>query len=144
MNWLPTYKNCFVCGQESPVGLKSRFHTDGEKVWTEFEATPEYEGYKGVIHGGIITALLDETMGKAICAVYDILAMTGKLEIRFRQETRVGRKLLVEGWVISCKGRFYETKGTVRDDAGEVLAEAKGMFIAIPPDASGEIENYLE
>lgn len=144
MNWLPTYKNCFVCGQESPVGLKSRFETDGEKVWTEFQADPRYEGYKGVIHGGIITALLDETMGKAICAGYNTLAMTGKLEIRFRRETRVGLKLLVEGWVTGCKGKFYETKGIVRDETGEVLAEAKGMFIAIPPDIAGAVESYLE
>jgi len=144
MNKLPTYKNCFVCGQESSIGLKARFYTDGEKAWTEFLPTPEYEGYKGVVHGGIITALLDETMGKAICVVHDTLTMTGKLEIRFRREARVGRKLVAEGRVTGCKGRFYETAGTVRDENGEVIVEAKGMFIAIPPDNAREIESYLE
>lgn len=144
MNKLSAYKNCFVCGQENPVGLKSRFETDGEKVWTEFEAISDYEGYKGIIHGGIITALLDETMDKACRIMTGAVTVTAKLEIRFRREARVGMKLLIEGRATGRNDRYYEAVGTVRNEAGELLAEATGMFAPVSADKARQIQGKSE
>jgi acyl-coenzyme A thioesterase PaaI-like protein len=57
----PNSRMCFVCGIENPIGLKLRFYTDDEgRCIARFRPKPEHQGYPGQLHGGIISALLDE------------------------------------------------------------------------------------
>ena len=51
------YANCFVCGADNPVGMKLDFSYDADSAWTWFSSPPGFEGYSGVIHGGIIATL---------------------------------------------------------------------------------------
>jgi acyl-coenzyme A thioesterase PaaI-like protein len=55
---------CFVCGQKNPIGLRLRFTARGDSVRTEFTAGPRYQGYEGVLHGGIVAAALDDAMAQ--------------------------------------------------------------------------------
>src|SRR5437762_54292 len=68
MQTLPTTKGCFVCGQQNPLGLKLRLETDGTSVQAQFTPEVVHVGFKGIVHGGIISTLLDELMVWA-CAV---------------------------------------------------------------------------
>ncbi|MFC1962064.1 PaaI family thioesterase, partial [Chloroflexota bacterium] len=53
---------CFGCGQNNPIGLKLKFKKDGDGVRTEFTPGESYQGWPGMVHGGIIGCLLDEAM----------------------------------------------------------------------------------
>ena len=52
---------CFVCGVNNPIGLHLDFWMDGEQVWTDFTPGREHQGYPGVMHGGLVATLLDES-----------------------------------------------------------------------------------
>src|SRR3974390_3387866 len=62
MRTLPHTHSCFVCGESNVVGLKLRFQTDGRVVHGRFTPRAEHVGFREVIHGGIISTLLDEIM----------------------------------------------------------------------------------
>lgn len=144
MEKLPTYKNCFICGKENETGLKARFWVEGRTAKSECRPDSTYEGFKGVIHGGIVSAMLDETMGKAIVAAGGPMTMTARLNVRFRKSALVGQALTFEGKWTGRKKVFYETEGKAYDQNGELIAEATGVFTEIQASELNAINNYLE
>lgn len=127
MRELPPIGGCFVCGLDNPSGLHIRFYSDGKGAYGEYVPSRDFQGYEGVLHGGIITSLLDEVMAKAL-VVQGTIAMTGKLEVRFRRPVSMGQRLLLKGWVTSQRRRGFITAAEIINPQGEILAEAQGLF----------------
>src|SRR5207237_1793136 len=98
------------------------------------------QGYDGTLHGGVVPALLDETMGWAIFH-QGIWGVTAKLNVTFKRPVPVGEELVVTGTVLRDRGRGIETAGTVsRASDGEVLAEASALFLRMPEERRRELE----
>jgi acyl-coenzyme A thioesterase PaaI-like protein len=140
---LPRYKNCLICGDENEIGLKLVFTFADGKARTTFVPSAGYEGFKGILHGGIQAAILDEVMIKAVFAE-DVLAVTSGLEIRYRRAADIGRPHFAEGWVVARKGRLYETEGRILNDAGEIVAEGRGTFLRVKPEMAERLNESLE
>jgi uncharacterized protein (TIGR00369 family) len=121
---------CFACGRENPIGLHLEFTKDGDKYVTAFTAGPEHQSYNGVVHGGILSTLLDEAMARYITE-QDVKAVTARLDIRYRQATPIGQPLTIAGWVVGKKRNMYEMAGEIRLADGTVTAEGKGMIAVI-------------
>lgn len=125
---LPPYKGCFVCDKDNACGLQLQFYLDGDRAYAEFVPSGRFQGYTGMLHGGIISTLLDEVMVKAISG-QGVDVVTAKMETRFRRPVPLGRKLFVEGRIVSARKKLYEARGEIRDESGRVLAEASGLFM---------------
>jgi acyl-coenzyme A thioesterase PaaI-like protein len=137
------YSNCFICGPQNPIGLKLKFLWDGERCRTTYRADCSHEGYKGILHGGIVSAILDEVMIKAVLA-QGILCLTAKMEVKFKAPAPVVGQLSFQGRVQEHKGRIFKTVGSVQDDAGVVYAEAVGTYVAVGPEIAKQLETSLE
>ncbi|HEY4685822.1 MAG TPA: PaaI family thioesterase, partial [Dehalococcoidia bacterium] len=87
---------CYACGDLNPLGLHVHFRMEDDWAVASFEALREHQGYPGFVHGGIVSALLDEAMGWATYG-RGIWAVTGKMETRFRGVVPIGRPLAVRG-----------------------------------------------
>jgi uncharacterized protein (TIGR00369 family) len=123
---------CFVCGIDNPNGLKITFESDGEgKVWARKRFSKEYQGYPGIVHGGILAAVLDEAAGRATMKHKrpEVNLVTGKLSIRYRKPVHVDELILVEAMVVSHSGRVYQCESRLKSEAGELLAEAEVMMV---------------
>jgi len=96
MTELWKYENCLVCGDKNEIGMNLPFDYDGEVAATEYTAEARFEGYKEVLHGGILTALLDEVMAKAIFGK-KILAATVEIKVKFKKPVKTGEKIKLEG-----------------------------------------------
>lgn len=131
---------CFACGQQNPGGLHLDFEVSRDRATARFTGTRAHQGYDGTLHGGVVTALLDETMGWAIFH-QGIWGVTARIGVTFRQAPELGEELVVTGWIVRERSRGIETKGTVvRARDGVVLAEAEALFMRMPEDRRGEIE----
>jgi uncharacterized protein (TIGR00369 family) len=120
-----------VCGPDNARGLRLVFGSgrDGT-VSAEWEAEADFEGYAGVLHGGIICTLLDEAMAKAVIAC-QWRAMTVELQVRYRHHVVTGERLRIEGRVTERKKRRILTHATVTTVDGEPRAEASGVFLTV-------------
>lgn len=134
---------CFVCGRENPHGLRVEFFDDGQTVFTEFTPGEHQQGWPGVLHGGIVSAVLDETIGR-VAFLYDRWVQTAKLEVRFVKPAPLGQRLRAVGKLTRDARRLMEMDGQlVTAEGGEVLAEAKGTFVRIPDEMRDEMARRL-
>lgn len=132
--------NCFGCGSLNAAGLHLRFYqlTDGEGAWAPWTPTSAYEGYNGMIHGGIICTLLDEIMAWSLYA-RSTWAVTARMQTSFRKPVRIGEPVRLVGRVIRDRGRALELRGEIRLEADDsLLAEADATFIRVPESQAQE------
>ncbi|SHI99964.1 PaaI family thioesterase [Propionispora hippei] len=121
---------CFACGRKNPIGLKLNFREENGIYITEFKPGPEHQSYNGIVHGGIISTLLDEVMVRYLYSLGHH-AVTARLEVRYRRPTPVNRTLTVTGWIVKERGKLYEMTGKVVLPDGSVTAEGKATVAVI-------------
>jgi len=131
---------CFACGRLNPSGLRLDFEVSTDRATARYTGLQRHQGYDGTLHGGVVTALLDETMGWAIFH-QGVWGVTAKLNVTFKRPVPVGEELVVTGEVLRDRGRGIETKGAVRRSAdGDLLAEATALFLRMPDERRAELE----
>ncbi|MBM3493194.1 MAG: PaaI family thioesterase [Armatimonadetes bacterium] len=140
---LPHSHRCFVCGDVNTRGLNVRFMTDGEKVWTTLTPTDPYMGYAGILHGGILATLLDETMGWAPAVHTGRFCMAVELNIEYRRSVPIGGEITVTGWMTDVSKRIWEGRGEVRGTDGTLYVRGRGRFIPLSEAATDEVIDML-
>ena len=123
--------SCFACGPENPHGLHLRFKT-GKTGESFAEWAPDVftEGFRGIVHGGIVSTVLDEAMSKAVAAA-GFPALTAELRIRLRRHVVPGNLLKVRGWINSQTRRLIRTEAAITDSEGAELAHAWASFLTV-------------
>ncbi len=120
---------CFVCGKENPIGLKVDIQVEEGKAWFYFYPKKEYEGWEGIVHGGIISSLLDEAMVWA-CKYYGVDVVTGELKVRYVSPFYLKyEKVFVEGRIIKHKGPLFLGEGEVLTEDRIVIARAWSKMV---------------
>ncbi|MFC2166254.1 PaaI family thioesterase [Acidobacteriota bacterium] len=127
MKELRDYPNCFICGKDNPIGLKVTFEKKDGKARGEYTPSRNFEGYKDVLHGGIISALLDEVMVYAVFS-QGHLCVTTHMEVKFRKAAKINEKLLIEGNIVDDRGKLILTEGKILNQEGDIVATGKGKF----------------
>ena len=123
---------CFACGPKNPFGLKLSFREQDDTYISEFTGQPQHQGYDGIMHGGIVSTLLDEIMARYLYAK-GMNGVTGRLEVRYNKPTPIGVPLLIKGRITKGKGRLYETEGTIELPDGTVTAQGTAKVFVIDP-----------
>ena len=143
MKLIQKYSHCFVCGDKNDIGLKVAFFEEEGKAKAEFVSTARLEGYKDILHGGILAALLDEVMIKSIIAK-GILTVTSHLEVEFRKPAKIGEKLFLEGKIKNEKGKMILTEGKVFRENGDVIARARGKYFKVKEEMRRILNRSLD
>lgn len=119
---------CFVCGPENPLGLKAVFECADGKATGRVTPRAEHQGYLGISHGGVVSALLDEAMVYA-AATLGRWVTTAELTVRFSKPVRTGEELTVTAEITGQRRRLVECRAELRDASGQVLASATGKLM---------------
>ena len=123
---------CIVCGPDHPHGLRIRYETGaGGTVAATWVPTSAWEGFRGIVHGGIVTTVLDEAMSKAVAAAGH-RALTGELRVRFRRPVEPGKELRIHAWVAGRRRTLIDTEATLTAPDGSEQAHAWAAFMALP------------
>ncbi len=135
----PSSKMCFVCGRDNPIGFHLQFFQDGNGcVYADYTPKEEHQGFPGVMHGGLVSVLLDETLGRTAIAS-NLWCMTAELDVRFRKPVPIGEPLRLKGQITRRKGRLLEGKSELRLADGTLAAVAHGTYLRIP---DGQLQSY--
>ena len=102
------------------------------QVRAEVTLPSDYEGYPGVIHGGIIAAILDECGGRAHMEAPTKFMVTAQLNVRYRKPVPTETPLIVIGQAGERRGRVAEAHSEIQNENGDVLAEAELVLVDIP------------
>ncbi len=133
------YSECFVCGDRNSSGLHAEFfEMDDGTVISEITADERFQGYKDVLHGGILSAMLDEVMIKAVLAK-GVYAVTAEMIIKFKRPVFTGQKIEFTGSISETGRRIIRTVGRAVNDQGEVVASAVGTYLEV----KGELRKTL-
>jgi acyl-coenzyme A thioesterase PaaI-like protein len=134
----PNSRMCFICGLENPVGLHLHiYETEPGVVETTYVAPEHFQGYPGVLHGGIVGAIIDEISGRALMGDpgNPRFMFTAKLEVRYRKNVPIGKPLKIIGRAGKSKSRSAEAwAGIYEAETGELLAEGTTLLMNVPAD----------
>lgn len=123
------YDNCFICGKKNPIGLKIAFNYQDKLAAAAFSLSPHFEGYDGIIHGGIVSAILDEAMAKIILH-NNIKAYTVSLNVDFKKPLKPEHPYVVEGAIAAVKRKIVIANASIFD-GNSICAAASGKFFII-------------
>ena len=131
----PNSKMCLVCGLKNPFGLHTAFYElDNKEILAVFKPREEHQSYPGRLHGGIISTILDEAIGRAIMMHSDseVWGVTVDLQVRFKKPVPLHEELRVIGRITKNSSRFFEGTGELLLADTTVAAEAQGKYLKIP------------
>jgi uncharacterized protein (TIGR00369 family) len=125
--------HCFGCGPTNPAGLRLSFTETDEGVEVEYSVPAHLQGATGIVHGGILATLLDETLCMTAYAKAGTPVFTGELTVRYLRPVPTETPLRVHGRIVEAKSKGWMIEGAVTlADTGEELARARGRFFAQP------------
>ena len=124
---------CFACGKDNEIslGLDFKFIDEESKiVEAEFVPKEVHQGYKNIMHGGLISTLLDESMAKVVY-MNGIEAVTAKMSTRFKKPVKIGTNLVIRGILKENHGKLLLTEANLKDKEGNIFATAEAKFMKV-------------
>ena len=126
---------CFVCGIHNPAGLHAHFYQVDERTCVgRFLPNENHQGYPGRVHGGVVAAMLDETLGRTVWGDAKTWGVTAELTIRYKAPVPLGEMLTAVGRITYERRSLFRAEGELITADGTVAVEAIGTFIKLDLD----------
>ena len=125
------FSDSVVSGGSNPMGLGGYLWREGDAAAMQVTLGKAFEGVPGRAHGGIVAALIDETMG-LVLAVNDVLAFTVQLDITYLAPAPIDQAIIARAWLERRDGRKLFISARVQANDTDV-ASAKALFLAVDP-----------
>jgi acyl-coenzyme A thioesterase PaaI-like protein len=134
-------RNCYMCGPDNPHGLKMLFYKTGDREISARITPPSYwNGWDGLVHGGLQCALMDEVTAWAAAVLTDQPTFfTTSLEIKYRRPVRIDQELHVVGRLLDNKASKSRVQGLIMNSDGVVLVEAVARILHVTNEKFSEI-----
>lgn len=131
-----TNDNCFACSPHNHAGLKMKFHTNQESVFSMVTVPNHLSGWSNLVHGGVITTILDEIMGRSALQFVNRITLTKTISVEFLKPVYVGEELKAEGKLREIKSdREAVMESFLYNSHGKLCAKGIGIFATFTPEA---------
>ncbi len=133
----PNSKNCFVCGVDNKFGLHLKFYeVENGDVVVNYTVPKHFQGYDGMTHGGIVAALVDETLGRVHMGSPDDtrFMVTAKLSVTYRKPVPIGKPIKIVGHAQKSKRHTATSTAEIFGPDGELLVEAEALLVDVPKE----------
>jgi len=121
---------CFGCGKKNDCGLQLNISYDNGRSWAKVTFKEYHQGWKGIVHGGVIAAALDEMMAYAVGSTGRVSTVTVKLDITYRKPVKIGKEYDLESEVVESKDRKIYARALLKK-GNKVYAEAQGLYFKV-------------
>jgi hypothetical protein len=137
---------CLVCGRDNPFGLHASFYelaapdgaaeeaaadpAGGRELLGVFSPLEEHQSYPGRLHGGVSSAILDETIGRAILLLQPgAWGVTVEFNVRFRKPVPLDGEVRCVARITRDTSRLFEGTGEILLTDGSIAVEGSGKYI---------------
>ena len=127
---------CLVCGFKNDLSLKAEFYElEDKSLCALVKFKDVHQGYPARVHGGILAAILDETIGRAISVSDEtVWGVTGSLELRYKKPVPIDCDLITVARVTRDTRKLFEGEGEIILPNGEIAVTAKAKYVKMPID----------
>lgn len=140
---LPGYDKCFFCGPATG-GLALGIEYQEGGAFAEFTAREKFQGYDGMLHGGIVAGILDEVMWWTLFMETKVIAATWKIDVEFRRPILCGSAYRASAELLRSNHGNYHMSARIEDQEKNVAARASGMFRKTKGFTMEEIVKHLD
>jgi acyl-coenzyme A thioesterase PaaI-like protein len=119
---------CFGCGTQNPIGLHINFDVTEEGVKAIVQPKREYQGYRNMLHGGMMMTMLDEALAWAVATKYGH-GVTAEITIRIRSFGEIDKPMTLIGKTTKRRLRMVEGESFLLDQNDKIIAQATGKFM---------------
>ena len=137
-------KMCMICGIDNQFGLKANFYNmeDGS-VASIFTFKSHHRSYPGRVHGGMISALLDELAGRSIWVTDpNLLGVTVNMSVKFRNPVPYNEELIAVGKMVERRSRLFTAEAFIYGKDKKVLAQSTATYMILPAQSITPIDAY--
>jgi uncharacterized protein (TIGR00369 family) len=121
---------CFGCGTGNPHGLQMKFESNGNRLRSRLIMQPRFRGWSNLVHGGVLSTILDETMSWTVIRLTGKFMLTKGMNIAFKKPVRVGAQLISTGFISEYRDeRRVLAVAEIRDESGDLCASSEGEFV---------------
>ena len=147
------YKACFGCGSKNPHGLQMRFSTDEEAVFSHVVVPPHLTGWNDLVHGGILSTMLDEIMAWTAIYLLKQVAVTKSMTVDFLKPVLAGDELAVTGRILEkTNEREAVVEGLIHNSDGDLCTRSNATFYLLTTSialrkgimSKSDVEQFLE
>jgi uncharacterized protein (TIGR00369 family) len=124
---LPSYEKCFFCGRDSN-GLHLRIEYAEAICSCDFVTDDAFQGFRGVLHGGIVSGVLDEIMWWTVLMETGAICVTWKMDVEFRKTVFCGKAYRAVGRYRGVNHGNHHVSASIQDDSGKICTTASGVF----------------
>ncbi len=125
--------NCFACSPYNESGLQLEFWEDGDTIVSKWNPCRKYEGWVGVVHGGIQATLLDEIAAWVVMVKLKTAGVTSEMNVQYLKPVKVSKgELTIKGHLTSQQKRIAKIACTLYDGAGNECAKAEVSYFVFP------------
>lgn len=136
---LPWSRSCFVCGADNPLGLRARSYRVADRVELPFQVRPEFAGWRGVTHGGLIATVLDEVMTWAAILAGERPCFAAEFTVRLQRPLPPGTHCVAVATATGLRRSIIDTAAELRDGERTVYAKATGRYVGVPAQQAGHL-----
>jgi acyl-coenzyme A thioesterase PaaI-like protein len=117
------------------------YETSPGEVVVEYTVPDQFQGYPGVVHGGVVAALLDEVTGRVHMGGNPVRFMfTARLDVRYRKNVPIGQPLRIFGHAGKSKERTAMATAQIYGPDGDLLAEAEALLVNVPEGIANQVD----
>ena len=129
--------NCFGCCPDNPIGLHMEFFEDGDDVISYWRPQDHYQGWVGVMHGGILSTICDEIAAWVVSRKLQTAGVTSRLEVNYRHPVNVtDSQLTVRAHIKEQRRNIVIISVTIANSRDEVCVESEVTYFALPKEKS--------
>ncbi|MBW1821422.1 MAG: PaaI family thioesterase [Deltaproteobacteria bacterium] len=136
---------CFGCGPANPSGLRMKFFTNEMSVFSWVKVPDHLIGWDNLVHGGILSTILDEIMSWSAIHLLKKMILTKSMTVDFIKPVYVGMELKVEGNVLKKQSdREAVMQGRIYNKEGVLCAKSNGIYALIEPKVAKKLNIISE
>lgn len=123
---------CFVCGNQNPYGMHVHFAYQAERhqVSAEVTLSDKWQGFQGIVHGGILAGLMDDAMWHVLWQETHLVTMTADLRVRYHKPVKIHIPVRITGTMVEADRRLIKASARV-EQHDQVVAVSEGVFLRV-------------